>query len=82
MTTQYSYLRDLQNRYAELMTAYKALEALEEKRIDTGLQIAVEDLAPFSHLTADNVTNAQFSFAEIKTLMTSGHRANINKILP
>ena len=82
MTTQDSYLRNLQNGYAELMTAYKKLEALEEKRVDTGLSVGVDDLTPFPHLNADNVTNAQYTFSLIKALMTEGHRANINKILP
>ena len=82
MTAHETYLRNLQNAYNDLMTAYKALETLEQKRVDTGLQITVEDVANFPHLTTDNVANAQFSFTEIKTLFDAGHRSNINKILP
>ncbi len=77
-----SYLRELQNAYAELMTAYKKLEAIEEKRVDTGLTVGAEDIAQFPHLNADKVTNAQYTFSLIKALMNEGHRANINKILP
>lgn len=82
MTSQDTYLRNLQNAYNDLMTAYKALETLEQKRTDTGMIITAEHVAQFSHLTADNVANAQFTFVELKTLFDAGHRSNINKILP
>lgn len=82
MAQHETYLRNLQNAYNELMQAYKALETLEQKRTDTGMQITAEHVANFPHLTADNVANAQFTFVELKTLFDAGHRSNINKILP